>query len=283
LTTSTSCRALVLLIALAAARPALAQDGSGNDREVAARGLFAEGRYRDALDLYVKLYAETAHPTYLRNIGRCYQNLGEAEKATASFREYLRQATDLTFDQRMKIEGYIREMEEATRSHAQSSEPRVAAPPVPGNVPPAGETAAQRSDVGSTIGATPEPDSGSFRRGVALGISAVGLVGVGVGTWFGLDARSQWISATALCPAPHVTGCSEPARQLGDDAERSALAATILIPAGALALAAGVILWLTSPEYPKPAAMARFRIVPQLPYLPQAGGGMFTGGISGTF
>ena len=29
---------------------------------------------------YSKLYAETAHPTYLRNIGRCYQNLRRAPK-----------------------------------------------------------------------------------------------------------------------------------------------------------------------------------------------------------
>ena len=62
-----------------------------------ARGkLFAAGDYRQALEIYVKLYAETLHPTYLRNIGRCQQNLGEAEKAISSFREYLRKAKDLT-------------------------------------------------------------------------------------------------------------------------------------------------------------------------------------------
>ena len=35
------------------------------------------------------------HPTYLRNIARCHQNLGNPDKAISSFREYLRKARDL--------------------------------------------------------------------------------------------------------------------------------------------------------------------------------------------
>src|SRR6185369_18035162 len=92
--------------------PARAPAQQQKSEEVRARELFVFGRYAEALAIYGKLYAETAHPTYLRNVGRCYQNLGEADKAIASFREYLRQATDTPPDQRAKIEGYIREMEE---------------------------------------------------------------------------------------------------------------------------------------------------------------------------
>lgn len=268
--TTLSCPALVFLIALAAARPAVAQYGEGNDPEVAARALFAEGRYREALEVYVKLYAETAHPTYLRNVGRCHQNLGEPEKAIASFREYLRQATDLAADQRATIEGYIREMEEAKRSRAAPDASPLAAQPVSVDAPrAAAETGAARGS-----------DAGSFRRGLALGVSAIGLVGVGVGTWFGLDARSQWRSATGMCPDPEVSGCSETARQLGRDADRSALVATVVISAGTLALAAGVILWLTAPERPKERTSLRSPIVPRLL---QAGAGILAGGVAGTF
>ena len=63
-----------------------------------ARTHFAAGEYKEALDIYVRLYAETMHPTYLRNIARCHQNLGNADKAISSFREYLRKAQDLTAD-----------------------------------------------------------------------------------------------------------------------------------------------------------------------------------------
>jgi len=73
---------------------AAADDGD----ELKARTHFAAGEYKQALDIYARLYAETMHPTYLRNIARCHQNLGNADQAISSFREYLRKARDLTPD-----------------------------------------------------------------------------------------------------------------------------------------------------------------------------------------
>jgi tetratricopeptide (TPR) repeat protein len=98
-------------------------------REMQARELFAAQRYQEALDLYVKLYAEKLHPNYLRNIGRCYQNLGDPDKAIGSFREYLRKARSLPAEERAEIEGYIKEMEELKRQ-------REAPPPPPPKVDP---------------------------------------------------------------------------------------------------------------------------------------------------
>jgi tetratricopeptide (TPR) repeat protein len=99
------------------ARPAAAAS-TAEDQDLKARKLFAAGDYRQALEIYVNLYAETLHPTYLRNIGRCQQNLGEADKAIGSFREYLRKAKDLSPAQRQEIEGHIAEMEELKRKQA---------------------------------------------------------------------------------------------------------------------------------------------------------------------
>src|SRR5689334_15065925 len=98
---------LVALVVLAPAARAQSEDA----RERNARAAFAAGDYRKALDGYIQLYTDRPHPTYMRNIGRCYQNLGEPDKAIASFHEYLRQSRDLPQDQRALIEGYIREME----------------------------------------------------------------------------------------------------------------------------------------------------------------------------
>src|SRR4051812_36890867 len=108
-------------------------------REMKARELFAAQRYQDALDLYIKLYAEKLHPNYLRNIGRCYQNLGDPDKAIGSFREYLRKAKSLPAEERAEIEGYIKEMEELKRQREtpppppprQETPPRLTAPPPP--------------------------------------------------------------------------------------------------------------------------------------------------------
>src|SRR5205814_9164163 len=121
---------VALLLTLAGGRLAAAQSG---DSEKQAREYFAVGKYAEALEIYGRLYAETAHPTYLRNIGRCFQNLGEPDKAISSFREYLRQAKNLTAEQRIQIEGYIQEMEQLKRQ-------REAPPPAP--APAASVTAA---------------------------------------------------------------------------------------------------------------------------------------------
>ena len=103
-------------------------------REMQAREDFAAGSYKGALDIYTKLYAEKLHPTYLRNIGRCYQNLGEPERAISSFREYLRKAKGMPVDERKEVEGYIAEMEELQKQNAAAAQP-VAPEPRPAPVP----------------------------------------------------------------------------------------------------------------------------------------------------
>ena len=67
------------------------------------------------------------HPTYLRNIARCHQNLGNPDKAISSFREYLRKARDLTPEQRAEIEGYIAEMEQLKQQASTATRRRPAA------------------------------------------------------------------------------------------------------------------------------------------------------------
>jgi len=63
------------------ALPAAAVDDDSADEEH-ARTYFVTGEYKQALDIYARLYVRTNHPTYLRNIGRCQQKLGQAASVT---------------------------------------------------------------------------------------------------------------------------------------------------------------------------------------------------------
>jgi tetratricopeptide (TPR) repeat protein len=99
---------VALVFTVVAARAAQATD----TRELKAREEFAAGRFQQALDIFAKLYAETLHPVYLRNIGRCYQNLGDADHAIISFRDYLRKHENISAKERAEIEGFIAEMEQ---------------------------------------------------------------------------------------------------------------------------------------------------------------------------
>ena len=156
----------VLLLAMSVARAARADETQSE--ELKARKLFGAGDFKSALDIYTDLYARNPHPTYTRNIGRCYQNLGEPERAITAFREYLRTAKDLTPKARAEVEGYIKEMEELERSRTPPPPPPAAvitpvSPPPPRlEAPPA--SASVQSSGGSPLtlrSAPPEEASGS--------------------------------------------------------------------------------------------------------------------------
>jgi tetratricopeptide (TPR) repeat protein len=106
---------LAALIALMFALGTVRASAATDPRELKAREDFAAGRYQQALDLFARLYAEKLHPIYLRNIGRCYQNLGDPEHAITSFRDYLRNAKSISPDERKEVEGFISEMEDLKR------------------------------------------------------------------------------------------------------------------------------------------------------------------------
>lgn len=129
---------------------------SKDKREIKAREAFAQGRYEEALDLFAKLYAEKLHPTYLRNIGRCYQNLKMPEKAINAFQDYLRQGKDITVAEQKEVEGYIAEMEKLKKK--QEEEAAAKAPPPPPPPPPAPVLApAPSPEASPALDLTPKP------------------------------------------------------------------------------------------------------------------------------
>ncbi len=182
--------AFALVIATAAV-PTSQAAPRRNESEMQAREAFAAGRYQDALDLYVKLYAEQLHPNYLRNIGRCYQNLEQPARAISSFREYLRKARNVTPAERAEIDGYIAEMEGLERRQAQAQEsPRTPPPPTIAPVVQA------RAHPPARPVAEPAPIYKRWWFWTALGVVAAGAAG-GV-----ILARGK----TDLCPPQRDCG-----------------------------------------------------------------------------
>ena len=177
--------------------PVLAAPASSvSRREVEAREAFVTGRYQQALELFGKLYAETLHPTYLRNIGRCYQNLGEPDKAISTFRDYLRRAPALSVKERAEIDGYIAEMEALKRKREEEARPpppppRLEARPEPGPPPPI-----------VTAAPAPPPEPAPSRWWLWTGLAAVG-VAAGVVAAVVLTRKSD-------APCPMGTTCYRP-------------------------------------------------------------------------
>jgi hypothetical protein len=113
----------------------------------------------------------------------------------------------------------------------------------------------------------------NLQRGVAIGIGAMGVVGLVVGTVLGVQANSKWSDTLAQCRASDPTWCYPGAFSLHDSAVTSATASTVSFAVGGAALAAGVITFFTA----KPAAQTGLRVVPL------AGPGLAGAGVQARF
>jgi len=140
--------ALVVIAAApaAAADPKAAPPGAGasTPAERQARGeeaakAFMLGRYDEALATYLDLYIKSNQRLeYLRNIGRCQQKLKQYDRATESFKEYLRRGgKHLSADERKEIQGFITEMETAQANERGGAGTQPPPPPAFTQAPPA--------------------------------------------------------------------------------------------------------------------------------------------------
>jgi hypothetical protein len=177
-------------------------------RELKAREEFAAGRYEAALDMFAKLYAETLHPIYLRNVGRCYQNLGQPDRAITSFHEYLHKAKSLTPEERAEIDGYIKEMQELKKQQEQAPAakppaqvtPLPSAPPPPSAAPPpAATTAPGLVATAPPPSAPPEQSPPIYEKWWFWAIVA-GAVGAGVGVAAAAGAFTHTVDAPCMRP-----------------------------------------------------------------------------------
>ena len=79
--------------------------------------------------------------------------------------------------------------------------------------------------------APPRPSPGGpvlgVQRGVAIGLGALGVVGLVVGTVFGVQAKSQWSDTLAQCRASDPTWCYPGAFSIQKSAASSATASTV--------------------------------------------------------
>ena len=178
------------MIVFALALGAVRAQAQADQRELKAREDFAAGRYQQALDVFAKLYAEKLHPVYLRNIGRCYQNLGDADKAIISFRDYLRKHKAISAEERREVEGFIAEMEDLKKQKsAEASAATSTAPPKPASTitplpsapDPASSGGKPEALVTAPRGPATEESSPVYTRWWFWTIVAAAAVGAGVG------------------------------------------------------------------------------------------------------
>ena len=117
--------------------------------------------------------------------------------------------------------------------------------------PAAAATGAESSPPASA-GDAPAPEHTGTPTARTLGFVAggLGIVSVGVGSFFGLKAFNRWDARNAACQG----GCTAEAKTAGDDAKQAATISTIGFGVGVAALGAGLVLILTAPSGKEPSA-----------------------------
>lgn len=119
----------------------------------------------------------------------------------------------------------------------------------------AAPTAAPAASQGQGASATPLLDASSERSAVPVAsivLGGVGLVGLGVGAYFGASAISDADEANDLCPDGNCT--SQRGEDLMDDARTSATVSNIAFGVGIASLATGLVLYLVGSDDTREAA-----------------------------
>ena len=102
-------------------------------------------------------------------------------------------------------------------------------------------------------GGTSEPpadkpaSSGSAQRTTGLVFGGVGLVGIGLGSFFGLQASSKWSDAKKKC-TDYPYDCGAEGADLRSSAHSAATVSTVAFVAGGALLATGLVLYFTAPK-----------------------------------
>jgi hypothetical protein len=95
------------------------------------------------------------------------------------------------------------------------------------------------------------------QRLAAIGLGGAGLIGIGIGAFFGLKTISRWQDAKSHCQGSgEPLKCDERGVELRDSAHTAGTISTIAFSAGGAALAAGAVLWLTTPQPDQPERAA---------------------------
>jgi hypothetical protein len=132
--------------------------------------------------------------------------------------------------------------------------------------PPVASQTTQQPAPSTVASASSSPQhNANLQRPAGLIVGAAGLVAIGVGSYFGLAARSKWNDAD--CPN---NVCPTTDRQkMAEESKKQANLSTGLFVGGGVLLAAGAVLFLTSPAATTPyggstpgRAGSRFALVP---------------------
>jgi serine/threonine-protein kinase len=121
--------------------------------------------------------------------------------------------------------------------------PGAGVPPVP--VPTATTTATGLPELPP---APPPEDKNATRRWIGVGVGGLGVVGVAVGSVFGVVAKQKFDQSNSVQCNASTDQCYAPGFPMRKDAEHAATASDVSFAIGGVLLATGIVLFVTAPK-----------------------------------
>ncbi len=154
--------------------------------------------------------------------------------------------------QKVTVPALVEEEDEAANANATTP----ATPPATTTTPATTPATATRPDAeGEAV--APRPANG-WQKPAALVAGGLGVVGIGIGSYFGLRSISKHGDASSHCDA---STCDAQGLDANKDAVSSGTVSTVMFVVGGALLATGITLWLTAPGAARPSAL---RLAPQV-------------------
>jgi tetratricopeptide (TPR) repeat protein len=237
--------ALATLAVLALAPVPAARAGGGERATQAKAGALFEkaqkhyqaGEYSAAIKLFTEAYELVHDPIYLFNLAQSYRKVLDCVKASEHYERYLAEAKDADAKQRERVEQWLREIapcvqqrrEDAERTRRAEAEAR------------AREAEALRLEREEAARRPRENDRGKSLRIGGIATAGVGVVGLGLGTYFSVRGSRLKSELADACKS----GCNWPDYEDKDAAGRRAnTIAVVSWIGGGLAVGGGAALYL---------------------------------------
>jgi hypothetical protein len=109
------------------------------------------------------------------------------------------------------------------------------------------------ASAGGSTGRDTVSSPGSTQRAIGFVTAGLGIVGLGVGGFFGYRAYSQNQDSLAQCRVDDANACTPDGKAMRDDARTTAMGSTIALAAGGALTVGGLVLILTARSEPRHA------------------------------
>jgi tetratricopeptide (TPR) repeat protein len=242
-------RALVILVCLGLASPALAQPKkSTRAQKMKAKALYEEGlrfynigEYDRAVEKFKESYVVVAAPLLLFNIAQAQRLGGDCEAALRSYETYLREVPKPGNKQQVDQAVTICEKKVAAAKPAEKPAEKPVQPEQPAPVEVAEAEAEAELEPEADVEADADTPSrpGRTKKIIGIAVGATGIALAATGAYFGLQASSQASDIEEFDGVWDDTWEDKEAAQ-----RRNRVLAPVLIGTGIAAIAGGVVLFI---------------------------------------